>query len=739
MLKRSYPLWVIGLLALAATPPAGAQQDQTSTPPATTQPAGEHGDYLPVAGGRLYYEVAGSGPAIVLLHDGLLHSAAWDAQWRELTPQYRVVRYDRRGYGRSDAPTAPYSDLEDLEALLAALDIHRATLIGCSAGGELAVHFAAAHPDRVDALVLIGAVLDPLGCSAHFIQWLFASEGAAAEDKIARWAADPYLTAAGNDAARARITELLTAYPANLDRSRYQYLQPTPPEVVARWRQIRAPALLIVGSGDISDVHAHAGAMEAAILGAQRIVMPDTGHLAYLEQPAAFNRTLRDFLSLIARRLKPSRSAPNFESGFARADGTAVYYEAQGAGEPLVLIHGGGLDHRMWDEQFDTFAQHYRVIRYDARGHGLTKGPPGLYRDTADLAALLKHLGIPRAHVLGLSLGGRIAIDFALEYPEMTGCVIPVSPGLSGYDFVGEDLQESSARLAEAFRAGDFDLAREYMQRSWTDGPQRTPEQVDPQVRRAVREMLEWSMAPAKNLSRSYVKKPPAVERLATIHAPTLAIVGTLDMSDIYRIVERLVAEVPGAQRVDIAGAAHMVNMEKPAEFDQAVLAFLKQHAGELSAPTSSAEQSGTALKAVEDVVAELYRRVTIEPGQSPAWDDVRALFQPEAVIVLRTSRTNTSVFTLDGFIDDFDRFIERANARERGFSETIVQMQPLIFGDIAHVLVLYEAQLGGPDQHPQRGVDSVELIRQNGRWRIVSVTNEICTPTRPPPAELVE
>jgi len=492
---------MLGVLTACLALPAGAAQDRPMTRPS------EGSGHLNVPGGRLHYEIAGSGPVLVLLHDGILHSEVWDAQWREFTQRYRVVRYDRRGYGRSDAPTASYSNLADLEALLAGLNIDRATLIGSSSGGELAVQFAAAHPEKVDALVLVGAVLSPLGFSTHFIQRENANAGASLSEMAEHWVKDPYLIATGNDAARMRAAELLKACPADLDNAKFEYQEPPAPAVVARWRDIRVPVLILVGASDIPDVHAHAGALEAGLVGAQRVVLPGAGHLPYLEQPEAFNRSVQDFLALIARRLTAPGRVPDFESGYAPVEGTALYYEVQGRGEPLVLIHGGSLDHRMWDNQFDAFTQRYRVIRYDVRGHGLSKGPPGTHRDHEDLRQLLAHLGIGRAHIAGLSLGGRIALDFALEHPDMVGCLIPVGPGLSGYKFEGADLAEHMKRLREAFVAGDYDQARELVQCAWTDGPQRRPEQVDPPVRSAVREMLNWGMVPGRSLS---LPLPPA-------------------------------------------------------------------------------------------------------------------------------------------------------------------------------------------------------------------------------------
>jgi len=140
-----------------------------------------------------------------------------------------------------------------------------------------------------------------------------------------------------------------------------------------------------------------------------------------------------------------------------------------------------------------------------------------------------------------------------------------------------------------------------------------------------------------------------------------------------------------------------------------------------------------------ESVVTELYDLVSFEAGARPDWQKVRALFIDEAVVVLRTAADKLTVFSVQGFVEDFQRFIERTDAEQKGFTERIVRMKPLVYGDIAHVLVLYEASLSGSTRPPTRGVDSFQLMRKGGRWWIVSITNEICTPDRPAPSDLQE
>src|SRR6266705_3588362 len=120
------------------------------------------------------------------------------------------------------------------------------------------------------------------------------------------------------------------------------------------------------------------------------------------------------------------------ETGFAEVNGTKLYYEVLGEGHALVLIHGGYMDRRMWDDQFAVFAQHYRVICYDVRGFGQTELPPVPYTDREDLYHLLSFLGLGKTYLMGLSVGGGVAIDFTLDYLDMVDALILVGSSISG-------------------------------------------------------------------------------------------------------------------------------------------------------------------------------------------------------------------------------------------------------------------------------------------------------------------
>ncbi|MBM4161106.1 MAG: hypothetical protein FJ217_08405 [Ignavibacteria bacterium] len=156
-----------------------------------------------------------------------------------------------------------------------------------------------------------------------------------------------------------------------------------------------------------------------------------------------------------------------------------------------------------------------------------------------------------------------------------------------------------------------------------------------------------------------------------------------------------------------------------------------------LSAQTQYASPH-KAFETAEGLVNDIYKSVSFDStGPKPDWEKVRSMFIEEAVIVLRVTRDSSAIFSVQGFINDFVNFIERSPAKQRGFWEKVVRMKPMVFGDIAHVLVLYEAHIPGSPRPPQKGVDSFQLIKRSGRWWIAAVTNEIPTRDRPVPKEL--
>jgi pimeloyl-ACP methyl ester carboxylesterase len=264
-------------------------------------------------------------------------------------------------------------------------------------------------------------------------------------------------------------------------------------------------------------------------------------------------------------------------AGFAEVNGVKLYYEVEGEGKAVVLIHAGKLDRRMWDDQFDLYAKHYKVIRYDVRGYGKSEIPQKPYSDSEDLHGLMKFLNVSKASLIGLSMGGKIAIDFALEHPEMVKALIPVASDLSGFAWSSENIMQGYQKIIMTARDESESQAVEL----WLKFPLFAPAMENPTVGDKVRKIVEENshVFLLNPLIRRQIK-PPAVERLSEIAVPTLIIVGDRDVPDIMAIADTLEKNIAGAKKVVIPGSGHLVNLEKSEEFNRIVLDFLSSKLG---------------------------------------------------------------------------------------------------------------------------------------------------------------
>jgi 3-oxoadipate enol-lactonase len=265
---------------------------------ASAAPQNSAESYLKLNGTKLHYEECGAGPeAVVLIHDGIAHSAVWDGVWGAFCKEFHTVRYDRPGYGLSAPATKWHFETDDLFALLRHLRIKQAMLVGSSHGGAVAINFTLQHPALVEALVLVGAVVDGYCFSDHFLDRGVANQKPMEKNDVAglidNWSNDKYVLASDHPAARKKLHDLLTASPQDLT---HQNMARDTPSALARLHEIRVPTLILVGDADIPDVHAHAGVVEAGISNSRRVVIADAGHLMYLELPEEFSRVVIRFL-----------------------------------------------------------------------------------------------------------------------------------------------------------------------------------------------------------------------------------------------------------------------------------------------------------------------------------------------------------------------------------------------------------------------------------------------------------
>jgi pimeloyl-ACP methyl ester carboxylesterase len=216
----------------------------------------------------------------------------------------------------------------------------------------------------------------------------------------------------------------------------------------------------------------------------------------------------------------------------------------------------------------------------DLRGFGLTPLEPGPFAHARDLIETLERQGIERAALVGVSLGGRVALEVAVARPELASALVLVAPGLPGHEW-SDELRAEWAEEETAFEARDLDSAVEVSLRTWVDGPHRWPEDVDPDVRRRVAEMQRraYELALAIEEDEEELLVEELADRLGEVRAPTLVVVGEEDQADMHAIAERLGREIPGARLATIPATAHVPSMERPREFDELVVPFLEETA----------------------------------------------------------------------------------------------------------------------------------------------------------------
>jgi 3-oxoadipate enol-lactonase len=258
--------------------------------------------------------------------------------------------------------------------------------------------------------------------------------------------------------------------------------------------------------------------------------------------------------------------------GYIEVEGASLYHEDAGAGAPVVLLHGFSLDTRTWDGQFDTLAQRHRVVRYDLRGFGRSSLPGGRpYSHVGDLRELLDCLRIERPILVGISMGGGLAIDFALTYLDAVRALVLVDSTLGGYRWTEEESNLYRAVVGTAQRMG-VEPARQL----WLRDPMFAKTMMRPDLTSRFTQMVEdysgWHWLnedPQKHLD------PPALKRLGEVAVPALVVVGELDVLDMRGIAAALEQGIPSARKVVIPGAGHLSSMEAPEALNRLLLEFL--------------------------------------------------------------------------------------------------------------------------------------------------------------------
>jgi 3-oxoadipate enol-lactonase len=265
------------------------------------------------------------------------------------------------------------------------------------------------------------------------------------------------------------------------------------------------------------------------------------------------------------------------ETGFIDVGGGRLYFEAEGDGHPLLLIHGGLGDLRMWDEQVPVFAERYRVIRYDTRGFGRTETDDVEFSNSADAAAVLDHLGVDSAYVVGQSRGGMIALDLAVDRPDRVDALVSVAGGVGGYEPELPEGVEAPPweEMERVWEAKDWQTLAELEIKVWVDGWGQPADRVDAGLRKKVHGWILASMEAEKPEGKPQPLAPPAAERLGDLSIPTLVLIGQADEPAAILAERHLASSVAGARVVEFPGVAHMIHLEEPQRFNELVLEFL--------------------------------------------------------------------------------------------------------------------------------------------------------------------
>jgi 3-oxoadipate enol-lactonase len=272
--------------------------------------------------------------------------------------------------------------------------------------------------------------------------------------------------------------------------------------------------------------------------------------------------------------------------------GGIAYDRAGPRGDPpVLLLHAGIADRRMWDPQWPALTAERDVVRIDFRGFGdSTERPDGALSPVRDVVATLDALRVERCHLVGASFGAGVAVEVALTRPDLVESLLLSAPGGSLIAEPTADLRAFVDAERSALADDDLDAAVEANVSWWVDGPRRDADAVDPVVRglvgrwqrRAFEVTADWADIEEEEL------KPPALDRLGDVQAPTLVLVGGLDIDAIIQTAARVADAIPGARRVDWPDTAHLPSMERPADF----LTLLRDSLAGGSGPSPSSEQS---------------------------------------------------------------------------------------------------------------------------------------------------
>ena len=252
--------------------------------------------------------------------------------------------------------------------------------------------------------------------------------------------------------------------------------------------------------------------------------------------------------------------------------GVRLLVEAAGEGEPpLLLLHGLASDRRIWDFVWDDLTAERRAIRYDLRGFGgsvaLDDQP---FRHSVDLERLLDTLDLERGDLVGVSLGGSVALNFALDHPERVRRLVLISPGMTAWEW-SDEWRALWRAIVAAAQTGELDRAKALW---WAHPLFATTRDLPHAAEKLEQTLRDYSGAVWSEADREEAALPD-LDRLPFLDVPTLLLTGAADMADFRLVAELIEAAGPEVRRIDYAGAGHMLNLERPRDVSTEILRFL--------------------------------------------------------------------------------------------------------------------------------------------------------------------
>lgn len=277
----------------------------------------------------------------------------------------------------------------------------------------------------------------------------------------------------------------------------------------------------------------------------------------------------------VARPAELPTRPPVALSGFVEVGGDSLHYTVAGSGRPVVFLGASAMDLTQWDDQVEPFSREFLVVRFDFFGWGKSSALRRQHSPVNVVRALFDRLGISRAHLVGQSAGGSLALDFAIAYPERVDALVLVSSAPSGYQW-SPAMLERLAQLARVVQQqGVAGLARDLLDDPYFAPGAVTRPSLGGRIRANILSNEAFWQDPDSNLLQPLI--PPAIQRLGTVRARTLIVTPQLDYPEMFAVADTLVARIPNATKAVIPDAGHVVHMEQPDAFNRLVIEFLRR------------------------------------------------------------------------------------------------------------------------------------------------------------------